>query len=226
MDIKCLKKFKNFNEINQFSKPLEQLNWKIEKQLLKDRAIKYSNMEIFRDLKKRYIENEISIFELKDEEVITWLDTLLLLRRLFLRLYTEGFVEDNIMILMEYPFLYGNYMRADYVFLYENSIITVEFGMFNQDEKRKQERYTKKVQEVIGHKHTLENMLPKEINVFSYVMMYRPEYDRVNNRVFEENCNYNNNEILKLANFVIYQVNKQKKLKAISVLESFESQRL
>jgi hypothetical protein len=192
---------------HHFSKRLEDSKWKIEKQLLKDRQQMHQNHEVFIELKKKYLENKLSIFMLKDEEVVTWLDTSYLLRRSMQYLFERGTLQDEMKIIMEYPFVLGNQMRSDYLILFKQSIIIVEFGMFNQDEKRKEERYTKKVQENIGHRHLLANLTTAEI--YTYVVMYRPEFDLDANQVLTEHLKHNNEMISKLATFLEIVIKKQ-----------------
>lgn len=225
MEILCLKRFDNISEFNNFTNNLVQIQWKIEKQLLKERALKYSNLIIFKELKNEYIKKKISIFQLKDEEVVTWLDTMLIMKKVFSNMYELGTLRPNLTLLMEYPFLFGNYMRTDYLLIYKDLIVSIELGMFNQDEKRKEERYTKKVQETIGHKHVLTQMLTKNVTINSYVIIYKPEFDRSNSSRIKENIEYNNIEIRKLSQFLDLQLKVQDKKMAIQQLIALESHR-
>jgi hypothetical protein len=136
MRIKSMYDFEGVKKFNTFSDFLDKLSWKIERQLLKDRVTIYQSLPIYQELKKQFNNKLITIWPLKDEEVITWFDTLLLMRRLFLELFKTGIEFEKINILMEYPLVYGNHMRTDYLIVYERSIIVLEFGMFNQDERR------------------------------------------------------------------------------------------
>ena len=91
--------------------------------------------------------------------------------------------------------------------------------MFNQDEKRSEERYTKKLQETITHRQILRNMLDESVEVSNYVMIYRPEFDRISNSNMKENTIYNNQEIKLLANFIKHKTNRQNLFVAINQLE-------
>ncbi len=225
MEILCLKRFDNISEFNNFTNQLTQIHWKIEKQLLKERAFKYSNLMIFKELKNEYIKKKISIFQLKDEEVVTWLDTMLIMKRVFSNMYELGTLRPDLTLLMEYPFLFGNYMRTDYLLIYKDLIVSIELGMFNQDEKRKEERYTKKVQETIGHKHVLTQMLTENVTINSYVIIYKPEFDRNFSASIKENIEYNNLEIKKLSQFLELQLRVQDQKMAIQQLLALESHR-
>jgi hypothetical protein len=64
MMLLCLKEFQNVSTFLQFSKRLEDLKWKIERQLLIDRIKIHEDNALFLELKKRYIAQKLSIFML------------------------------------------------------------------------------------------------------------------------------------------------------------------
>lgn len=214
MKIKAMYKFKGVNQLNAFTEFIEKENWKIEKQLLKDRVEKYENTTFFQLLRNKFHEEKLSIWDLKNEEVITWIDTLLLMRRLMIELFKRGIDTQEIEIIMEYPLVYGNYMRSDYLLLYDRLIIVLEFGMFNQDEKRSEERYTKKLQESINYRQIIANVIDKHVHVVNYVMIYLPEYDRKSSETLKKNIDHNHEELLKLANFINHFTKMQDSLSA------------
>jgi hypothetical protein len=201
--------FNKMTELSIFTNDLEKLDWKIEKEYLKDRVVVYSKLKLFNVLKQTFLDKKISIFSLKDEEVITWLDTLTLLRRLVLILFKQGIDTDKISIIMEYPLVFGNHMRADYLLVYDQLIIVLEFGMFNQDERRSEERYTKKLQESNSYRQLLANLIDSKIEVLNYVMIYRPEYSRNHKQCLRENISYNNEELYKLVKFISHLIKLQ-----------------
>lgn len=219
----CLKEFQTVSPFLQYSKKLEESSWKIDKQLLKDRVYFHDQHPLFIELKQRYLEKKLSIFMLKDEEVITWLDTMLLLRRSMLVLFERGVLQEDMKIIMEYPFVLGNQMRSDYLIIFKQAIIILEFGMFNQDEKRKEERYTKKVQENIGHRHLLANLTNTDI--YTYVVMYRPEFDYVSNQPLKEHIIHNKQVIDNLSTFLEIVLKKQLAKDAYHQLERLETYR-
>ena len=219
LKIKSMYYFEGFNKFNTFSEFLDKLSWRIERQLLKDRVAIYEALPIYQELKKEFNSKMLTIWPLKEEEIITWFDTLLLMRRLLFELFKCGIKSDNMHIVMEYPLIYGNHMRADYLFIYERSIIVLEFGMFNQDERRSEERYTKKLQESISHRQIIANMVHTSVEVTNYVMIYRPEFDRIHNIYSKENIEYNNNEISLLSGFIQSKIKNQDNLLALHQLE-------
>lgn len=223
--IKSLKHFEKPLELLSYTKQIEDEQWRISKSLLKERARIHSKTEIFRELKEMYIKKGLSFFELKDEEVITWIDTLLILRRCFINLMNKGKLNEKISIIMEYPFVFGNFMRTDYLITYEKFAIILEFGMFNQDEKRKEERYTKKIQENIGHRNILRNMLSDKTKIYSYVFMYRPEYDPNNESLIYDNQQYNLEMINQFVIFLQEKLNQEDNDNVKVQLEHLETYR-
>jgi hypothetical protein len=222
MSINAMYNFKNINEFIKFSNVISQMSWNIEKQLLKNRVDFYASMDIISSLRNQFKAREISIWPLKEEEIITWLDTLSIMRRLMLIVFEKGIEIDKLQIFMEYPLLYGNHMRADYLMIYDRLIIVLEFGMFNQDEKRSEERYTKKLQDSINYRQILSNLISREVKIVNYSMIYRPEFDRSSKTQIDENIVYNNKEILMLSVFINKLMKEQDSLSAIAQLSHIE----
>jgi hypothetical protein len=222
MKIKSMYKFEGLHMFFLFSDEIEKINWKIEKQLLKERVERYKLIAFFSELKQQFNANNVSIWELKEEEIITWIDTITLLRRMFLKLLKKGHQGDDVYVLMEYPLVNGNYMRTDYLIVYQRLIFVLEFGMFNQDEKRSEERYTKKLQESINYRQIIANQVANDVQVINYVMIYRPEFDRYENKIIKENVNYNDEELRKLSCYIFHLFNKQQNLSAINQLKNIE----
>lgn len=219
MNIKCLYEFNSFSEFSKFTEFTAELDWKIEKQLLKNRVLRYRNLEQFNVFKDTFKKKKLSIFTLKEEEIITWFDTSVLMRKIFFDLYKKGLNTEGISIFMEYPIVFGNHMRSDYLLVFDRLIIVLEFGMFNQDERRSEERYSKKLQESIGYRQIIANMMPEEIKVINYVMIYKPEYNDDYNANMNENIKYNNGEINKLVQFLYHHITQENMYKARNQLE-------
>ena len=216
-------KFDHINSFYHFTEALENIGWRIEKQLLKDRVEIYRKNEFFQQLKSSFVSKKLTIWPLKEEEVITWMDTLLIMRRMVNLLFKKGIQGEKFKILMEYPLVFGNHMRTDYLIVYDRLLIVIEFGMFNQDEKRSEERYTKKLQDSITHRQVLANMVNSSVVVVNYVLVYRPEYDRIYKRINEENIEYNNREINLLSQFIMHHIKYQDEIHAMKQLEMIQN---
>lgn len=225
MKIKALYTFKGYSEFLKFSNFVDKESWEIEKQLLANRVIKYSKKHYYLMLKNKFYESNLTIWDLKEEEIVTWIDTISLLKRFFVELFKTGINIENIDFIMEYPLKFGNHTRSDYLIVYDRLIIVLEFGMFNQDEKRREERYTKKLQESMNYRRILANSLAKELEIVNYVMVYRPEYDSDNKKKMSENIKYNNDEIKNLVSFVRLKMEQQISLSAKSQLEALNDKK-
>ncbi len=215
---KCLKYFQTMNDFLVFSKFVEEDKWNIEKQLLKNRADFYSKFQPICDLKLMFERKQLSIWPLKDEEAVTWIDTMAILRRAMIDLFKKGIDASKTKIIMEYPLKYGNHMRSDYIIVYSRLILVLEFGMFNQDEKRSEERYTKKLQDSINYRQVIANSVSRNISIVNYTMIYRPEFDRDKSEALTENVQYNNQEIALLSEFMFREIQHQESLEAINQL--------
>lgn len=212
-----LHKFYSLLDFLDFSKRVYDTGWRIENQLLRDRVEKHRKNSFFVDIKKRFLSRELSIWELKDEEVITWLDTIDIFSRVLRGIYSrESRIET--VVFMEYLIPYGNHMRCDYLMVFGNTIITIEFGMFNQDEKRGEERYSKKLLETIAYRQIIQNQVSDNIKVNNYVLIYKPEFNRVSEKYLDENIKYNNNEVIKMTNYILQSMNKEIESLAINQL--------
>jgi len=220
MIIKSLLYFESIKSFNLYTSFIDDSFWRIEKQLLKNRVDNYSSFPPIIKLKKMFLEKKISIWPLKDEEAITWVDTLSIMRRVMIELFQRGVDSEKTRIIMEYPLKYGNHMRADYLLVYDRLIIVLEFGMFNQDEKRSEERYTKKLQDSINYRQVISNSISQAVVVLNYTMIYKPEYDKDKCEELLENIVYNNQEISLLALFLSKAISNQDSMDAIKQLIS------
>lgn len=212
---------KSFDELFE---SLELNNWNIENQLFKDRASFYAKKDFFTKMRNKFLSENLTIWDLKSEEIVSWIDTFVILNRVL----TKEFINENnieLAVIKEYPLVYGNHMRVDYLIVFERAIIVLEMGMFNQDEKRGEERYTKKLLESIAYKQLIENMVNGSIEVFNHVIIYRPEYDRFKNVWLRNNIIYNNGEVKTTQNYISKIVKSQINNRAINQLDLLEKER-
>lgn len=79
---------------------------------------------------------------------------------------------NNIRIIQEFHIPFTN-KRADYLLVYENKIIIVEFS-YNQFEN-KDYHYNIKINQVIRYKELIINILPKNIDIATYTFLIYPE---------------------------------------------------
>ena len=186
---------------------------------MKDRVQMFCSKEYYKKIKEDFLKKDLTPWPLKEEEVISWFDTLSLLQRVMTKVREATFETNETIIFTEYVIPFGNHLRVDYLLVFDREIIVLEFGMFNQDERRSEERYSKKLVEAMAYSQVLRNILPKDINVYNYVMIYKPEYDLSILGEMIENIRYNESEIGILARFVLNILKKNVEFKAKHQLE-------
>lgn len=86
--------------------------------------------------------------------------------------------------------------------VYDNKILIIEFS-FN---KLKYEfNYETKLQQAIGYKELLGNILPKEIDIGTYTFLLEPEEDEKGNVFYIDDSDHyaNHHKIDDLANYIV-----------------------
>ena len=177
-------------------------NWFVREENIENRTENISKSERFLYMKKQAQKNDIYFDK---REIVTWLDSLNTLYFVFDNIKDEH-LRDSIIIIQEYCIPYTN-KRADYLLIYDNKILILEFS-FNKLGYELQ--YEQKLQQAIGYKELLSNILPKEIDIGTYTFLIEPEEDK-NGKVFKiKNTDYfpNHYKIQDLALFVEKFFNK------------------
>lgn len=124
---------------------------------------------------------DINGISYNDIEVATWFDTLVTLYYVFDRVEDED-IRNNLKILQEYCIPYSR-KRADYLLIYDNKILILEssFNKLNYEFN-----YETKLQQAIGYKELLSNILPKEIEMGTYTFLLEPEEDARGKTIYLE----------------------------------------
>ena len=124
---------------------------------------------------------DINGISYNDIEVATWFDTLVTLYYVFDRVEDED-IRNNLKILQEYCIPYSRKL-ADYLLIYDNKILILEFS-FNK--LNYEFNYETKLQQAIGYKELLSNILPKEIEIGTYNFLLEPEEDARGKTIYFE----------------------------------------
>lgn len=171
-------------------------NWWIRDDDLWNRMDSISHSERFKILKERATEKE---YVFSDIEIVTWLDTLNILYYVFDKIKDEK-LREKIRILQEYCIPYSN-KRADYLLVYDNKILILEFS-FNKLGYELQ--YETKLQQAIGYKELLSNILPKEVDIGTYMFLVEAEEDKWGEAIYVENTEElpNSSKIEQLAKYI------------------------
>ncbi len=169
----------NVDELNKLvEKDLNLTYWFIRDDKITNRTDAIYLSDRYGKIKQQADSNGISY---NDIEVVTWFDTLVTLYYVFDRVEDED-IRNNLKILQEYCIPYSR-KRADYLLIYDNKILILEFS-FNK--LNYEFNYETKLQQAIGYKELLSNILPKEIEIGTYTFLLEPEEDARGKTIYFE----------------------------------------
>lgn len=211
--MKCLYEMDN-DFLDVLWKNLKLENWFIRNDTIQNRTRVASSYDRFTFLKKRAIECGIRFNEI---EVVSWLDTLCTLCCVFDDIKDE-YLKNHITIYQEYCIPFSN-KRADYLLVYDNKILIIEFSF---DKLGKDYFYETKLQQAIGYKELLSNILPKEIDIGTYTFMLEPEENKDGKGIFVDGKTLpNSGKISALASFIekFFKKNENLALNALKQLK-------
>ena len=102
--------------------------------------------------------------------------------------------------MQEYCIPYSN-KRADYLLVYDNKILILEFS-FNKLGYELQ--YETKLQQAIGYKELLGNILPKEVDIGTYMFLVEAEEDKWGGAIYVDDTEKlpNQDKIEHLAKYI------------------------
>ena len=153
-------------------------NWKVYDLPAEQRIEEIKTWSFFNTLKERANEKEIPA---KPAEVLSWVDTLNLMYYSLQDVNSK--IRDELTIIQEYQIPF-THKRADYVLVYQNKILIVEFSFDRMDDAYK---YEKKLTQAIGYKELLTNVLPSYIEIGTYTFIINPEIDANGNEILRWN---------------------------------------
>ena len=192
----------NYEEFkNLVDNDLNIANWLV----FEGEAISRKNMIVgksyFKKLRQRAIEQGINA---SDEEVLSWLDTLNLL------FHSLHYVNDRILtklqIIQEYQIPFTK-KRADYLLVYENKILIIEFSY---DRLGHEYKFETKLSQAIYYKELMSNIMPNHIKIGTYTFMISPEVDSEGedimkyNRYIRQDDLANNEKIIDLSEYIMF----------------------
>ena len=157
-----------------------------------------------------------------NREIISWMDNINILYKVFKLLLTndneENYIKElinTLHIIAEYkiPF-YNN--RIDYLLAKDNKILILEFSFANK--KSRTERFQDKLNQVMNYKELLYGILPNHLKISTYTFVITPEKDENWNDIE----NHLNEEITILSNF-IFNYFKNTNQTAIEELEKIKN---
>lgn len=165
-------------------------NWKVFDLPASQRIDEIKSWSCFNVLADRA---KLKVIHARPAEILSWMDTLNLLYYSLQNVTDE--VRDELTIIQEYQIPFTN-KRADYVLVYRNKILIVEFSFDRLGDIYK---YETKLTQAIGYKELLTNVLPSYIEIGTYTFLIDPEIDANGNEIlkwnkFTQNEDLANNE--------------------------------
>ena len=176
--MKCLERY-NFREFNNYvERELKIHNWLIQEGSAKDR-INYAKERLY--FKKLQEKANIKLSKTNALEILSWIDTLNLLFHTLRRVNSR--IAEDIIVIQEYLIPFTK-KRADYLLIYQNKIIIVEFSF---DKLGNEYNYETKLTQAIGYKELLSNMLPQNIRLATYTFIINPEMNKQHKEYYKYN---------------------------------------
>jgi len=193
--------------LNELSNKFDEVigfEWKIRKGSQEERSkgIRHYGIKFKNHFKTRFDR------KIKDDEVVSYFDTMTLLKRLKTELSEEY---KEIEIFMEFSIPYAHQKRIDYLLAFKNTVIVVEFSYIKEDNENIENseymtRYHDKLIQAMQYVKLIENMLDHKTRIIPMVILYMPEEDK--EIEIPGNKEKNNKEINTLADLIREQYAK------------------
>ncbi len=196
-----------FDSPQKYLKFIDQLNiyngWKINKGIMNTRGEVIRNKSYSNQLRKLFSDKKAFRREVSISEIVSWLDSFVIMTRVVNKLRDSITVEEynKIEIHFEYIIKMSKKMRVDFVIKYKNIVLLLELRMVDNFKKIKG-TWTKKKGELLIYKELMSNYLEKDIRMLTFAFISLYEY---NNKKEElPHTNYNDNQI----NFLVEYIQK------------------
>jgi hypothetical protein len=164
----CAFAFSHYTKIEKIFPDI--VNWKIKAIKYNERVEKTKNSKIYLSILDTPKVNEfIKKQNINESEILSWIDTMYLLKRLFEHPDLDSKIKDS-KIIQEYVIPYTKDNRADAIICKDNKLVIIEFTY----EKAK---YITKAQQCFVYKDILKQQLNNKIECYSYVFSYSNELE-------------------------------------------------
>lgn len=193
--------FNSPKDLKAFMQELDIYNgWKIRSGLMNDRGKLIEDKPYtkrLRDIfsKKGFFRTKVSI-----AEIVSWLDTMTIMDRLLIELERRlsNEVYNSLEISVEYMIQMSKKMRIDYMLIYNDRILLLEFRTVNTPDKIRP-NWDIKFRELLIYKELMSYyMFNKTFRLYAFIALY--EYN--NKKISEYNVKYNKNQVTFLATFI------------------------
>lgn len=210
--IKALKVFDNIKEFIKFTKNLYNVEyWEIYPETYKKRAEQLSSTSYWKELKELFQKKKLINKTISDEQLVSYFDTMNLMYFILCYIKKEN-IADEVKIIMEYQINTYEKERPDYLLIYRNEIIILEFGnafSYNNLKKCKSEKLNQLNEYENNLKNTLSNT---NITYRKIPVIYLPDDVENFNINLVEDIGKQINRILENNNFSAFEtiLNTQK----------------
>jgi len=194
--------FQSPNEFKSFFDSLNIYNdWKITNGTMNFRGETIRNKSYAIYLRNIFNNKEMFRRSVSISEIVSWLDSFVIINRFFSSLRNKLSIEDynQIELYCEYVIKMSKKSRVDFILKYKQTIILLEFRMIN-DFKRIKSTWDKKKLEMLVYKEMLQNYLDNmKVLTFVFVSLY--EYEEKN--IDQIHVDYNNKQVDFLVEYTI-----------------------
>lgn len=195
-------KFNTIKEMSKFIYELDFYNgWKISSGFMNDRGKRIKGKSYYEKLCKLFDEKKLFRRKASVAEVVSWLDSLEIMRRV-LNLYKSKYLtntNNEISILMEYVIKHSKKMRIDYIIVFKKRILLIDFRVVDDFNKLKP-TWAKKKNELMVYRELLENYLSRDFEIFTYAMINLFEYN--NREINQKHKKYNDDQVNHLVEYI------------------------
>ena len=189
--IKALNIFNSIEDFDSYVKDLYNVkNWTIRAETYKERATILKKYDYFNAIKEEFESKKLVNRKINDDQVVSFFDTLYLMRRV-LEEITDVKLKNEMKIIMEYVIPTPEKDRVDYMLVYRDSILLVEFSKassintLNSESDKKHQKLETYIQKVKMSINT------DRIKVNGIVFMYLDE-------TTDSNLSHNDDSIVHL----------------------------
>lgn len=158
----CINCFDNFEDIKRRYPKIK--NWIISDMPRQTRLNKLENSRLFKELLQMIPENRNYV----NEEILSRIDSLSLIYRIFENDNLNNEIRRDAKLIQEYSIPYTRNNRCDFLLVKDNRICILEFTF-------EVSNYLKKAQQCFTYKQILQQFLPANIEIISYVFSYTSE---------------------------------------------------
>lgn len=188
---------KTVKEFIDYYKDLFKNEWRIIDLDDKERYELVKEKQYFIDLQDKYKSNVKNY--LQGKQVISWLDSLTIMKRIMDNLMSYGL--DEINVISEFIIPYSKDKRPDYLICFKNTILIIEMS-YLKNKSYAHNNYNDKLTQLLHYESLIKNLVDQKIKTITYVIDYLPEYTFDIKTNLENNQSKNSEHIIKVCDLI------------------------